>query len=551
MKPFILADYPYYRDNPEMWKRKLLKLLSLGVDTVTFYIPWRHHLLNNKKYCFNSESDVQNRDVIGFLNIIADIGLHAIVKPGPFIHAEVAFGGLPDCCSPTYRNNIEAFRDQNGSPVLYEGLELPFPFDPVFKDMTKVWIDNVNKNVILPYSHPNGPIIGIQLGNEGIFSDIHKDADLYDYEKVLKAIGDTCPYLIYQSFFMFLRELMPANIEYYVNLPAANVSMNKDIRYTHWLSRVVPEEFLRINYGWTHWYDTITENRDSLKSAILACKRYDGINLEYNGGFVWDSPIYKEASNFIFHAAFFLAAGSRGVCVYPGVATDSWGETIQVSDDWLRENPDRIRYYAGPYGAECPITVDGNTTEKYFHLKKFFFYINYLSINNFRNIPSSVIVIPKDIYKSHYYNSHAFNNWLDASIEYHIRAGKDFDLLIGDKTSFSEYESVFFYEEELSNPSVFDNEINREYYFFIKQNVNNANDYLIFVFSYDARISIEDILFEMPILINMPPYSVMIMNIFNNELISVYYNSKAASEAYLRYEKREIKINSESFISIY
>ena len=43
-KSFLLsADYPYYRDSRRNWDLRLKKIRDMGVDTVTCYIPWRHH----------------------------------------------------------------------------------------------------------------------------------------------------------------------------------------------------------------------------------------------------------------------------------------------------------------------------------------------------------------------------------------------------------------------------------------------------------------------------------------------------------------------------
>ena len=38
------ADYPYYRDQRADWAVQLSAIKKMGINYVSFYIPWRHHL---------------------------------------------------------------------------------------------------------------------------------------------------------------------------------------------------------------------------------------------------------------------------------------------------------------------------------------------------------------------------------------------------------------------------------------------------------------------------------------------------------------------------
>lgn len=38
------ADYPYYRDHRADWAVQLSGIKKMGINYVSFYIPWRHHL---------------------------------------------------------------------------------------------------------------------------------------------------------------------------------------------------------------------------------------------------------------------------------------------------------------------------------------------------------------------------------------------------------------------------------------------------------------------------------------------------------------------------
>ena len=80
----------YFRIMPVYWRDRLLKLKAAGFNTVETYIPWN---LNEKK---KGEFDFSGiLDIEKFLTIAQEVGLYAIVRPGPYICAEWDLGGLP------------------------------------------------------------------------------------------------------------------------------------------------------------------------------------------------------------------------------------------------------------------------------------------------------------------------------------------------------------------------------------------------------------------------------------------------------------------------
>ena len=91
----VTADYPYYRDDAGNWDDRLKKIKNAGIDAVTFYTPWRHHAhKSGDKIELDFDGRTQpNRNVKFFLELCAEKKLWAVVKPGPYIHAELTFGG--------------------------------------------------------------------------------------------------------------------------------------------------------------------------------------------------------------------------------------------------------------------------------------------------------------------------------------------------------------------------------------------------------------------------------------------------------------------------
>ena len=80
----------YFRVVPEYWEDRLKKLKACGFNTVETYMPWNLHEEVENEYNFSGMLDIER-----FLNIAKELGLYAIVRPGPYICAEWEFGGFP------------------------------------------------------------------------------------------------------------------------------------------------------------------------------------------------------------------------------------------------------------------------------------------------------------------------------------------------------------------------------------------------------------------------------------------------------------------------
>ncbi|WP_392507707.1 beta-galactosidase [Naumannella halotolerans] len=62
----------------------------MGLNTIETYVPWNLHELRPGRLDFTGGLDLER-----FLDLIAAEDLHAIVRPGPYICAELDGGGLP------------------------------------------------------------------------------------------------------------------------------------------------------------------------------------------------------------------------------------------------------------------------------------------------------------------------------------------------------------------------------------------------------------------------------------------------------------------------
>lgn len=409
----LSADYPYYRDDPAHWAQRLQQLRDVcAVNIVTFYIPWRHHQpAAGTPYDFTGQTR-PNRNVIGFIQQVHALGMLAIAKPGPFIHAETNFGGLPDWLSPTHNPAITAWqnahhqantwssaiRDDEGFLIGAEQA-LPAPFDPIFLAATCDWLRHVGDHVIRPHLHPHGPIIAVQIANEGVYSDGQAPVWDYDYSPSALALyrqwlqaeyadlsrynaqhsteydtwdevdaprvppahgsapqqtadfvdwGRFSAYYLGEIYRVWL-EALNVDIPAVINLnPPASEPFGTDA----WLARAEPERYPHVQYGFTNWIGDVSADPGAFDRYVLTAKRARGANYEENWGFskLYDAS-YVEPATCYFQTLLALAAGATGYNIYTGVNTAAWDDHL----DALHERP---------YPDVSPIREDGSASYK-------------------------------------------------------------------------------------------------------------------------------------------------------------------------------------------
>ncbi|UXW86265.1 beta-galactosidase [Microbacterium azadirachtae] len=81
----------YFRVHPGLWEDRLRTARQMGLNTIETYVPWNAH--EPVRGEFSAEGDL---DLGRFLDLVQAQGMHAIVRPGPYICAEWHNGGLPE-----------------------------------------------------------------------------------------------------------------------------------------------------------------------------------------------------------------------------------------------------------------------------------------------------------------------------------------------------------------------------------------------------------------------------------------------------------------------
>lgn len=180
--PLYAGSVHYWRLDPRDWRACLEATKALGVRLVDIYIPWGVHETAPGQYDFG-RTDAR-RDVASFLRIAHEVGLYVIARPGPHINAELTYFGIPERI--IWDPSCQA-RSRSGHPVMLPMLPFAFPVpsyaSEAFHDEAARYFQALGP-VLGPHLHPAGPIVMVQIDNEGALyfrdgaydQDYHPDA---------------------------------------------------------------------------------------------------------------------------------------------------------------------------------------------------------------------------------------------------------------------------------------------------------------------------------------------------------------------------------------
>ena len=159
----------YFRVHPDQWADRIRKARQMGLNTIETYIPWNAHAPSPEAFDATGGLDLGR-----FLDLVAAEGMHAIVRPGPYICAEWDNGGLP------------AWLFDRGAAAIRAD-------DPVYMAAVTQYFDQLAPILVPRQVDVGGPIILIQIENEyGAYG-----ADRFYLEKLVKInreIGLTVPF---------------------------------------------------------------------------------------------------------------------------------------------------------------------------------------------------------------------------------------------------------------------------------------------------------------------------------------------------------------------
>lgn len=136
----VMGEFHYSRVPEQQWDDELAKMKAAGIDIVSTYIVWSHHEARAGQFDWSGRRDLRR-----FVEACARHGLFVFARVGPWAHAEVRYGGMPEWIvnqmpgrsnDPTYLGYVERFYRQIAMQLRGE-----------------LWKDG-------------GPVIGVQIENE-------------------------------------------------------------------------------------------------------------------------------------------------------------------------------------------------------------------------------------------------------------------------------------------------------------------------------------------------------------------------------------------------
>lgn len=166
-KPYFLisGEIHYFRLNPSFWKKHLRLLKQTGSNTVSTYIPWDWHEIEEGVFDFEGKTN-PSRNLIRFIELCIKEKLEIIVKPGPYILAEYKNQGLPQWLLNKLSKNAFAL-DESGNII---SLDLVSYLSDEFISYVFKWFDRILPIISSYQITNNGPISMMQICNEiGVF----------------------------------------------------------------------------------------------------------------------------------------------------------------------------------------------------------------------------------------------------------------------------------------------------------------------------------------------------------------------------------------------
>ena len=158
----------YFRVHPDLWADRIHKARLMGLNTIETYVAWNAHAPHRGEWNVDGGLDLAR-----FLDLVAAEGMHAIVRPGPYICAEWDNGGLP----------AWLFRDTSVGVRRME---------PAYIAAVTEFLDSVYEIVVPRQVDVGGPVILVQIENE--YGAYGSDKEyLAELVRVTREAGVTVP----------------------------------------------------------------------------------------------------------------------------------------------------------------------------------------------------------------------------------------------------------------------------------------------------------------------------------------------------------------------
>jgi hypothetical protein len=163
-QPLLSAEIHYFRVPRDDWELQIARMRQLGANTIATYVPWAWHAPQPDILDLEGRSHPQ-RDLVGFVRLCGRLGLRVILKPGPFVDAELLGGGIPPWLLRE-RPEIYALRP-DGLPWRHSDSAAPRAcyLHPAYLEPARHWVAAFS-TAMLPFQAPAGSVVALQVDNE-------------------------------------------------------------------------------------------------------------------------------------------------------------------------------------------------------------------------------------------------------------------------------------------------------------------------------------------------------------------------------------------------
>jgi hypothetical protein len=172
----IGGEFHYFRVPSQQWEDRLKKMKSTGANLISVYIAWNMHEPIEGQERWTGDYDLER-----FLSLCEKYGFYVLIKPGPYICAELDFGGHPDWLIQKIARKEIKLR------MLDEG----------YLKLCKKWYTTVSEKISKHLITNGGSIIAAQVENEydhliEYGEKTITEQDAIDYLMKLKSIMEEC-----------------------------------------------------------------------------------------------------------------------------------------------------------------------------------------------------------------------------------------------------------------------------------------------------------------------------------------------------------------------
>lgn len=177
VSPLLSSELHYFRIPKEHWEHVVDATIEMGNEYIAFYVPWFVHEHTEGVFDFTGETS-HTCDLISWLSLLARKNVKVILRPGPYIYAEMQNLGIPQWLVDKHPE--ARIMEMRGEELCYSEHGFAFAHNnPVFLGYVKRWLKEVIQ-VCRPYIGEDNMITMIQLCNEipGVDIDDHNPMTL-------------------------------------------------------------------------------------------------------------------------------------------------------------------------------------------------------------------------------------------------------------------------------------------------------------------------------------------------------------------------------------